>query len=154
MENPELGLKIMGWEQASSGYAAVSATENTREANLDALVADSVIGPIGLPADEAEYPRITTADGKPMNAMNDYVIRMTKEQLPPAKASWSVTLYDLRNKFAAPDSGGEQWDNERTQDHDGWSGWVTSCPLWSATTEKRCWNGSSPAPVGESTIMS
>jgi hypothetical protein len=69
------------------------------ETNLDALVATSVIGPIGLPADEAEYPPITTADGKPMNAMNDYVIRMTKEQLPPAKAFWSVTLYDLQNGF-------------------------------------------------------
>lgn len=31
--------------------------------------------------------------------MNDYVIRMTKEQLPPAKAFWSVTLYDLQNGF-------------------------------------------------------
>jgi hypothetical protein len=37
MENPELGLKIMGWEQAASGYAAVWATENTREAIFDAM---------------------------------------------------------------------------------------------------------------------
>ena len=70
--------------------------------NLDALVATSVIGPIGLPAEEAEYPPITTTDGKPMNAMHDYVIRMTKEQLPPAKAFWSVTLYDMQNGFFIP----------------------------------------------------
>ncbi len=37
MENPELGLKIMGWEQTAAGYAAVWATENTREAIFDAM---------------------------------------------------------------------------------------------------------------------
>jgi len=69
---------------------------------LEALVATSVIGPIGLPAAEAEYPSVTTADGKTLNAMHDYVIRMTKAQLPPAKAFWSVTLYDLQNGFFIP----------------------------------------------------
>jgi hypothetical protein len=72
------------------------------ETNLDTLVATSVIGPIGLPAIEAEYPPIMTADGKKLNAMHDYVIRMTKEQLPPAKAFWSVTLYDLQNGYFIP----------------------------------------------------
>ena len=37
-----------------------------------------------------------------MNALHDYVIRMTKEQLPPAEAFWSVTLYDLQNGFFIP----------------------------------------------------
>ena len=37
MENPELGLKIMGWEQTASGYAAVWAAENTRKAIFDAM---------------------------------------------------------------------------------------------------------------------
>jgi hypothetical protein len=37
MENPKLGIKIMGWEQAASGYAAVWAAENTREAIFDAM---------------------------------------------------------------------------------------------------------------------
>ena len=37
MENPKLGLKIMGWEQTASGYAAVWATENTRAAIFDAM---------------------------------------------------------------------------------------------------------------------
>jgi len=72
------------------------------ETNLDTLVATSVIGPIGLRAIEAEYPPIVTTDGKNFNAMHDYVIRMTKEQLPPAKAFWSVTLYDLKNGFFIP----------------------------------------------------
>jgi len=72
------------------------------ETTLDALVATSVIGPIGLPASEAEYPAVTTADGQPLNAMHDYVIRMTSEQLPPAQAFWSVTLYDMKNGFFIP----------------------------------------------------
>jgi len=45
------------------------------------------------------YPPVTTTDGKPMNAMHDYVIRMSKDELPPAKAFWSLTLYDSENGF-------------------------------------------------------
>ena len=72
------------------------------DTDLDALVAVSVIGPIGLPLEEATYPSVTTADGVPMNAMNDYVIRMTKDELPPAMAFWSLTLYDMQNGFFIP----------------------------------------------------
>ncbi len=69
---------------------------------LDLLLRQSVIGPIGQPAQEALYPPIDTADGKPMNAQNDYVIRMKKDELPPAKAFWSITLYDVKNGFFIP----------------------------------------------------
>jgi len=91
MGQPEVGAKLKPYWFQPKG-----------KTSLDALVATSVIGPIGLPADEAEYPPVTTTDGKPMNAMNDYVIRMTEEQLPPAKAFWSVTLYDMQNGFFIP----------------------------------------------------
>ena len=91
MGQPEVGAKLKPFWFEPKG-----------ETNLDALVATSVIGPIGLPAEEAEYPPVMTTDGTPMNAMHDYVIRMTKEQLPPAKAFWSVTLYDMQNGFFIP----------------------------------------------------
>ena len=91
MGQPEVAAKIKPYWFEPKG-----------ETNLDTLVATSVIGPIGLPAAEAEYPAIQTTDGKKLNAMHDYVIRMTKEQLPPAKAFWSVTLYDLQNGFFIP----------------------------------------------------
>ena len=72
------------------------------ETDLDALVLVSVVGPIGLPLEEATYPAVTAADGKPMNALHDYVIRMNKDELPPAQAFWSLTLYDLQNGFFIP----------------------------------------------------
>jgi hypothetical protein len=69
---------------------------------LDPMYMQSAVGPVGLPAHQAVYPPVPTADGKPMNAQHDYVIRMTKDQMPPAKAFWSVTLYDLKNGFFIP----------------------------------------------------
>jgi hypothetical protein len=61
---------------------------------LDAMVSQSVTGPVGQPADQAIYLQVDTVDGSAMNAENDYVVRMTKDQLPPTRAFWSMTLYD------------------------------------------------------------
>ena len=72
------------------------------EMTLEPMVVQSCVGPIGNPCQEAMYPGIVTTDGKPMNALNDYVIRMSKDQLPPAIAFWSVTLYDSKNGFFIP----------------------------------------------------
>ena len=69
---------------------------------LEPMVVQSAYGPIGLPADQAVYPGIIAADGQPLNASKDYVVRMSKEQMPPAKAFWSVTLYDSKNGFLIP----------------------------------------------------
>jgi hypothetical protein len=69
---------------------------------LDELVLQSAVGPLGQPADQAMYPGIATTDGKPMNAQHDYVIRMTKDELPPAIAFWSATLYDAKEGFFIP----------------------------------------------------
>ncbi len=87
--------------------------------NLTRMLFQSVIGPIGQPAAEAVYPAVGTADGEPMNAMNDYVIRMTRDELPPANAFWSLTLYDLdqgffipndRKKYSVGENGGMELD--------------------------------------------
>ena len=70
--------------------------------DLESMIAASIVWPLGLPVQEATYPSVSTADGTPMNAQNDYVIRMTKEQMLPATAFWSMTLYDLQNGFFIP----------------------------------------------------
>ncbi len=72
------------------------------EMTLERLVGQSITGPIGQPAAEAVYPMIGTSDGAPMNAMHDYVIRMAPDELPPATAFWSATLYDTQNGFFIP----------------------------------------------------
>lgn len=72
------------------------------EIPLQLLTLQSVLGPIGLPATEAMYPPVTSKGGQPLNAQNDYVIRMSKDELPPAKAFWSLTLYDSANGFFIP----------------------------------------------------
>jgi len=66
--------------------------------DLEAQVFQSVIGPIGLPAYQAMYMPLQS----PMNTENDYVIKMSADQLPPAQAFWSLTLYDLENGFFIP----------------------------------------------------
>ncbi len=70
--------------------------------DLEVQVAQSISGPIGLPAYQARYLPVTTKDGKPMNARHDYVLKMSKDDLPPATAFWSLTLYDQANGFFIP----------------------------------------------------
>jgi hypothetical protein len=70
--------------------------------DLESVLAVSIIGPIGIPQEEAVYPQVATADGEQMNARHDYVIRMTKDELPPAGPFWSLTLYDLAQGFFIP----------------------------------------------------
>ncbi len=70
--------------------------------DIDTMVLQSAVGPLGQPADQAMYPGVATSDGKPMNAQHDYMIRMTKAELPPAIAFWSATLYDAKEGFFIP----------------------------------------------------
>ena len=72
------------------------------EIGLDLLLFQSVYGPIGQPAQEAVYPTVVTTDGKPMTAQHDYVIRMSRDEMPPANAFWSLTLYDTETGFFIP----------------------------------------------------
>lgn len=70
--------------------------------DLEAQVIQSVAGPIGLPAYQARYMPVSAKGGKPMNAQNDYVLKMSKDELPPAMAFWSMTLYDLEHGYFIP----------------------------------------------------
>lgn len=55
-----------------------------------------------LPNDEAIYPStFTDADGKPLSGADKYVLHFDKNQLPPAKAFWSLTMYGADQFFVA-----------------------------------------------------
>ncbi len=75
----------------------------------------AIVALIGLGAnqtDDAIYPlNVADADGKPVVAENKYVLHFAKEELPPVRAFWSLTLYDAEgfqvanplNRFAIGD---------------------------------------------------
>lgn len=58
----------------------------------------AIVAAVGLGANQPEdaiYPLcVADADGKPLVAENTYVIHFQKDQLPPADAFWSITMYD------------------------------------------------------------
>jgi hypothetical protein len=58
----------------------------------------AVIAAEGLGAnlpEDAIYPlNLADADGKPLDGANKYTLHFDKASLPPARAFWSVTLYD------------------------------------------------------------
>jgi hypothetical protein len=66
------------------------------------MLIQSAVCPIGLPADQAMYPGIGTSNGELLNAQYDYMIRMSEDEMPPAGAFWSVTLYDAADGFFIP----------------------------------------------------
>ena len=54
------------------------------------------MGILGNSKEEAYYGLFgTSEDGKPLSGDKSYVIRFEKGQLPPAKAFWSITMYDM-----------------------------------------------------------
>ncbi|MFN8197036.1 MAG: DUF1254 domain-containing protein [Nakamurella multipartita] len=65
----------------------------------------AVITLVGLganPAQDAVYPLLVAdADGKPTVGDHDYVIHFDADELPPAQAFWSITMYDAEG-FQAP----------------------------------------------------
>lgn len=58
------------------------------------------MGILGNSKEEAYYGLFgTSADGQPLSGDKTYVIRFEKGQLPPAKAFWSITMYNLPQQF-------------------------------------------------------
>jgi hypothetical protein len=75
----------------------------------------AIVALAGLGANQVEdaiYPlNVADADGKPVMAENKYVLHFGKDELPPAGAFWSLTMYDAEgfqvanslNRFAIGD---------------------------------------------------
>ena len=65
----------------------------------------AMIAYVGIGAntiEDAVYPSaVTDADGKPFSSDNRYVLHFNKDELPPVRAFWSLTMYNERQNFAA-----------------------------------------------------
>jgi hypothetical protein len=58
----------------------------------------AIVAMVGLGANQPEdaiYPLLLAdANGQPLTGENKYVVHFDKDQLPPANAFWSITMYD------------------------------------------------------------
>ncbi len=93
---------VVQWARASRNKYLYEMFKPKGQISFEAMLALSAIAPVGQPAEEAVYPALKTADGQPLLASKHYVLRMSKAQLPPAKAFWSTTLYDAKNFYLIP----------------------------------------------------
>jgi hypothetical protein len=95
----ELGYKVDGWQMLVDTMGSYGIEYDQRAAvALFGLGANQVA--------DAVYPQLlTAADGKPLTGSERYVLHFEKDQLPPANAFWSITLYD-ENGFPVPNPTG------------------------------------------------
>ena len=65
----------------------------------------AVIAYVGIGSntiEDAVYPSaLTDADGKPFSSDNRYVLHFNRDEIPPVRAFWSLTMYNERQVFAA-----------------------------------------------------
>ena len=92
---PGLGTRVNGWAMLTE-MMGVYGNDYFRRA---------VIALAGLganPAEDAIYPvLVADADGSPPSGGQDYVLHFDADELPPAAAFWSVTMYDAEG-YQAP----------------------------------------------------
>jgi hypothetical protein len=85
---PTLARVVNGW-QMNTDTMGVYGTFYLKRA---------IVSLVGLGAnlpEDAVYPlNIGDVDGNPLTGANQYVLHFGKNEIPPAKAFWSVTLYD------------------------------------------------------------
>lgn len=95
-EPPTGGKIINGWKIMASGAIGTYGADYLQRARIAYMGLGA-----NLPKD-AVYPT-TDVDhtGRLLNGKNIYVMHFTKEQIPPVKGFWSLTLYDERQLFSA-----------------------------------------------------
>ena len=106
------GAPATGMKQMNNHTAKVGTMNNGWQMLINTMgvygidyLQRATVSLIGLGAnqlDDAIYPLLLTdADGNTMSGENQYVLHFDKDDLPPAEAFWSVTLYDM-DGFAVP----------------------------------------------------
>lgn len=92
---PRLGTRVNGWSMITETMGVYGNDYFKR-----AVVALAGLG--ANPVEDAIYPvLVADADGSPLSGGQDYVLHFEAEELPPAAAFWSVTVYDAEG-YQAP----------------------------------------------------
>ena len=85
---PRLAPRVNGWMMATENFGVYGNSYLTR-----ATVA--LIGLGANPPEDSVYALSNTdAAGKPLNGKSAYAIHFNKDEIPPARAFWSLTVYD------------------------------------------------------------
>jgi hypothetical protein len=94
------GLKLMREKMPTLARVTNGWQMNTDTMGVygDFYLKRAIIAMAGLGANQPEdaiYPlNVADGDGKPVTAENKYVLHFNREELPPAGAFWSLTMYD------------------------------------------------------------
>jgi hypothetical protein len=85
---PTLAKVVNGWQMNTDTMGVYG----------NAYLKRAIVAMVGLGANQPEdaiYPlAVSDADGQPLKGEHRYVLRFTREELPPVNAFWSVTMYD------------------------------------------------------------
>lgn len=116
-QGAEAGLKLIHDKTSTIARVANGWVMNTETIGVygNYYLKRAIIAMIGLGANQPEdaiYPlNVADADGKPVDAENNYVLHFNKDEIPPVGAFWSLTMYDAEgfqvanpiNRFAIGD---------------------------------------------------
>src|SRR5262249_11226364 len=89
------GTLANGWRTSIGGVGTYGVDYLQR-----ASVAYAGLGP-NIPEDAVYPTAFADADGRPLDSDRSYLVHFSKDQLPPARAFWSLTVYDDKQRFAA-----------------------------------------------------
>ncbi len=88
-----LQQKVMSKEIASGDLFG---TRDALKNNYAYRMIAAILGIFGNSKEEAMYPVYTSdADGAPLDGTQKYTLRFAPGQLPPVKAFWSITMYEM-----------------------------------------------------------
>lgn len=111
-----MGKERNGWRYPPPGIGRPTATGDWLFRAIQALA-----GFLANDPEEAVYlPGTLDSEGKPLSGANRYVIRFEKDGLPPVKAFWSVTMYNMQynlvanpiNRYSLGDHSGMKTDKD------------------------------------------
>ncbi len=97
---PEDAQKLMAWKMATLARVANYWSMNTDTMGVygNYYLKRAIVTQMGLGAnlpEDAIYPlNLGDSEGRPLDGASTYTIHFDKDQIPPAQAFWSITLYD------------------------------------------------------------